>query len=59
VEGGIPFIFATGYGSSGLEEAYASRLTLQKPFNMEALGQGSRKPKGSVPHFMVGCCIDR
>jgi CheY-like chemotaxis protein len=36
---GIPFIFATGYGSGGLEEGYAARPTLQKPFNTEALGQ--------------------
>jgi CheY-like chemotaxis protein len=41
VEGGIPFIFATGYGDGGLEDTYSGRLTLQKPFNMEALGQGS------------------
>jgi CheY-like chemotaxis protein len=36
---GIPFIFATGYGSGGLEEAYSDLATLQKPFNQEALGQ--------------------
>jgi CheY-like chemotaxis protein len=35
---GIPFIFATGYGSSGLKEAYSELPTLQKPFNQEALG---------------------
>ena len=38
-ERGIPFIFATGYGSGGLKEAYAARPTLQKPFNTDALGQ--------------------
>jgi CheY-like chemotaxis protein len=38
-EHGIPFIFATGYGSGGLKEAYAARPTLQKPFNADALGQ--------------------
>ena len=36
---GIPFIFATGYGSGGLKDAYSSRTTLQKPFDTEALGQ--------------------
>jgi DNA-binding response OmpR family regulator len=35
---GVPFIFATGYGSGGLKEAYADLPTLQKPFNQEALG---------------------
>ncbi|WP_201839161.1 response regulator [Microvirga zambiensis] len=38
-ERGIPFIFATGYGSGGLKEGYAARLTLQQPFNTEALEQ--------------------
>jgi CheY-like chemotaxis protein len=37
-ERGVPFIFATGYGSGGLKEAYAARSTLQKPFNTETLG---------------------
>lgn len=38
-ERGIPFIFATGYGSGGLKEAYSDWPTLQKPFNQEALGR--------------------
>jgi CheY-like chemotaxis protein len=42
VEQGIPFVFATGYGSSGLKEAYANQHTLQKPFNQEALEQAIR-----------------
>jgi CheY-like chemotaxis protein len=46
VERGIPFIFATGYGSGGLKEAYSSRPTLQKPFNMEALGQAIEQALG-------------
>ena len=29
---GIPFIFATGYGTQGLTEAYRDVITLQKPF---------------------------
>jgi CheY-like chemotaxis protein len=37
-ERGVPFIFATGYGSGGLKEAYAAQATLQKPFNTETLG---------------------
>jgi DNA-binding response OmpR family regulator len=35
---GVPFIFATGYGSGGLKEAYSDLPTLQRPFNQEALG---------------------
>ncbi len=36
---GRPFIFATGYGSSGLPEEYRDRPALQKPFQLEALGK--------------------
>lgn len=34
-----PFIFATGYGSSGLPEDYRDRPALQKPFQLETLGK--------------------
>jgi CheY-like chemotaxis protein len=34
-----PFIFATGYGSSGLPEEYRDRPALQKPFQIEALAR--------------------
>ena len=34
-----PFIFATGYGSSGLPEVYRDRPSLQKPFQLETLAQ--------------------
>jgi CheY-like chemotaxis protein len=34
-----PFIFATGYGSSGLPEQYRDRPALQKPFQLETLGR--------------------
>src|SRR5713226_8412075 len=35
----IPFVFATGYGSSGLPEEYRDRPALQKPFQIESLAQ--------------------
>jgi CheY-like chemotaxis protein len=35
----IPFVFATGYGSSGLPEEYRDRPALQKPFQVESLGR--------------------
>ena len=37
-----PFIFATGYGSSGLPEEYRDRPALQKPFQLETLAQDDR-----------------
>ena len=35
---GIPYLFATGYGLSGIEERYRGRTVLQKPFRMVDLG---------------------
>lgn len=35
----LPFIFATGYGSSGLPQEYRDRPALQKPFQLETLAQ--------------------
>ena len=40
-----PFIFATGYGSSGLPEEYRDRPALQKPFQIETLAQDDRRPR--------------
>jgi CheY-like chemotaxis protein len=34
-----PFIFATGYGLSGLPEQFRSRPALQKPFQLDTLGR--------------------
>jgi DNA-binding response OmpR family regulator len=36
-ERGIPFIFATGYGSKGLNERFQEVMTLQKPFESHQL----------------------
>ncbi len=35
----LPFIFASGYGQSGVPQAYRSTPTLQKPFQTEALAE--------------------
>jgi CheY-like chemotaxis protein len=35
---GLPFVFASGYGPRGVPDAFAANPTLQKPFQMEALG---------------------
>jgi len=36
---GLPYIFVTGYGTSGLGEPYRSRPVLEKPFARRALLQ--------------------
>lgn len=33
-ERGVPLVFATGYGESGVPEPFRGRPTLQKPFGM-------------------------
>jgi CheY-like chemotaxis protein len=33
----VPFIFATGYGSTGLRKEYGNRPVLQKPFQQKDL----------------------
>lgn len=38
-ERGIPFLFATGYGGTGLEEPWSATPTLAKPFGTRALQQ--------------------
>jgi CheY-like chemotaxis protein len=39
VERRLPFVFATGYGQHGVPEPYRTTLTLQKPFQVDALAQ--------------------
>jgi CheY-like chemotaxis protein len=39
IERGLPFVFASGYGRRGVPEAYPGIPTLQKPFEIEALGE--------------------
>jgi DNA-binding response OmpR family regulator len=34
---GVPFVFATGYGSAGLEAPYKDRTVIQKPFMLSDL----------------------
>ena len=42
IEKGIPFLFATGYGGSGLPETYRSHPALQKPFIIDDLATALR-----------------
>jgi DNA-binding response OmpR family regulator len=34
---GVPFVFATGYGSRGRPDAFEEALVLQKPFSIDEL----------------------
>jgi DNA-binding response OmpR family regulator len=45
----LPFIFATGYGSSGLPQEYRDRPALQKPFQLETLAQVIAATMRSAP----------
>lgn len=36
-QGSVPFIFATGYGRSGIASEWAARPVLQKPFSRDTL----------------------
>lgn len=36
---GVPFMFATGYGTLGLEEPFRSVSTLNKPFQQQDLAR--------------------
>ncbi len=40
---GIPFVFATGYGTSGLASGYENEVMLQKPFVADELESVIRK----------------
>ena len=42
-ERGIPFLFASGYGSRGLSEEYRSAIRIQKPFLSRDLAQAIAK----------------
>ena len=43
---GIPFIFATGYGSKGLDDAYRDVGTIQKPFRFQDLERAIHQALG-------------
>ena len=51
-EAQVPFVFATGYGASGVHEDWAGRPVLQKPFQTDMLAAalasvlGARSPAG-------------
>ncbi|MCV0397525.1 MAG: response regulator [Rhizobiaceae bacterium] len=40
---GVPFVFATGYGSAGLPRQWSDRPVIQKPYTVEDLAAGLRR----------------
>ena len=46
----IPFVFATGYGRSGLAPEWRDRAVIQKPFDTQALGTALRGALGPRNH---------
>ena len=38
----VPFVFTSGYGASGVPDAYADRATVAKPFRLEQLESALR-----------------
>jgi CheY-like chemotaxis protein len=36
---GVPFLFATGYGSGGIAAIYRDKVVIRKPFSLEDLGK--------------------
>jgi CheY-like chemotaxis protein len=49
VERRLPFVFATGYGQRGVPDPYRKTLTLQKPFQVDALAQAIEAATLAVP----------
>lgn len=39
---GVPFMFATGYGTSGVSELYPERTVIAKPYRLSTLSQALR-----------------
>ena len=48
-ERGIPFIFATGYGSTGLPPRFLNSPTLPKPFSYDSLADALRVALAGQP----------
>ena len=43
---GVPFVFSTGYGESGLPDAWRGHATVQKPFTESAIRAALMKAMG-------------
>ena len=47
-ERGIPFLFASGYGSRGVQEDYRTAVRIQKPFRGEELAEAIRRLDAAI-----------
>lgn len=45
---GALFVFVTGYGKSGMDSRWSSRIVVQKPFNLEAMSGALREALGTA-----------
>src|SRR5580704_9542505 len=50
IQRGLPFVFATGYGQRGVPEASRTTVTLQKPFQLDALEQALKAITPNAAH---------
>jgi len=48
VQRGLPFVFATGYGTHGVPEPYQRVPTLQKPFQADTLAEAIAAVAGNA-----------
>jgi CheY-like chemotaxis protein len=51
----VPFIFATGYGASGIDKDWASRPVIQKPFRSDKLAAALATALGAAIGEDTGC----
>jgi CheY-like chemotaxis protein len=40
---GVPFLFATGYGSAGIDPPYRDKVVIRKPFSLEDLSRAIQR----------------
>jgi CheY-like chemotaxis protein len=51
-ERGIPFLFSTGYGQSGLSQEFAERPLIGKPFSLKELRETIARALGSASPWL-------
>jgi CheY-like chemotaxis protein len=51
----VPFIFATGYGASGIDQEWASRPVIQKPFQCHKLAAALATALGAATSRDTDC----
>jgi hypothetical protein len=51
---GVPFLFASGYGSAGVQSPHVDRVVVRKPFELEDLREASPRSPDPRPHSASG-----